>query len=198
MQETPGNWRHICVDMQRLFAQETPWCVEWARQVLPAVVALCERAAERTIFTRFITPRRAGDMPGRWRHYYEKWPMMTREVLDPGLLDLVPPLKSMVPPARIFDKAVYSPWMDGRLHAHLKAREVETVVISGGETDVCVLATALGAIDLGYRTILIKDALCSAFDPTHDATLTVIGSRFSVQAEVMDLATFLELASRPA
>lgn len=193
MQERPGNWRHLCVDMQRIFAEETPWCVEWARQVLPAVVALAERAPERTIFTRFMTPRRAQDMHGRWKDYYEKWPMMTRELLDPALLDLVTPLKALVPPARIFDKTVYSPWMDGRLHAHCQARAVDTVVISGGETDICVLATALGAIDLGYRVILIKDALCSGFDPTHDATLNVIGNRFSVQADVMELAAFLDL-----
>lgn len=192
MLESPGNWRHVCVDMQRIFAEDTPWCVEWARQVLPAVIALAERAPERTIFTRFMTQRRAEEMHGRWRDYYEKWPMMTRAVLDSALLDLVTPLKTMVPPAQILDKMVYSPWMDGRLHAHLQAREVDTVVISGGETDVCVLATALGAIDLGYRVILIKDALCSAFDPTHDASLSVIGSRFSVQADVMELQAFLD------
>jgi nicotinamidase-related amidase len=31
--------------------------------------------------------------------------------------------------------------------------------VAGGETDVCVLSTMLGAIDWGFRVILIQDAL---------------------------------------
>jgi hypothetical protein len=30
-----------------------------------------------------------------------------------------------------------------------------TLVITGGETDVCVMATMLGAIDWGFRVILV-------------------------------------------
>lgn len=192
MAETGGNWRHICVDMQRMFAEDTPWQVNWAERVLPAVARLTSACPERTIFTRFIPPRRAADATGMWRPYYNKWWMMTRETLDPSLLGLVEPLAQFVPPALVFDKAVYSPWHDRRLHRHLQEGGVTTLAISGGETDVCVLSTALGAIDLGYRIILVKDALCSGSDPTHDATLTVIGNRFSVQAGVMDHGELLD------
>jgi hypothetical protein len=35
-EETPlGNWRHICVDMQRMFAEDTPWHVPWMKEVSP-------------------------------------------------------------------------------------------------------------------------------------------------------------------
>ena len=37
MQEI-GNWRHICVDAQRMFAEGTPWHVPWMSAVAPAVV----------------------------------------------------------------------------------------------------------------------------------------------------------------
>ena len=62
----------------------------------------------------------------------------------------------------------------------LAGEGVETLAISGGETDVCVLAAALGAIDFGYRVILLKDAVCSGADDTHDASLELLGDRFSV------------------
>ena len=42
---------------------------------------------ERTVFTRFITPQRAEEMPGAWRRYYEAWPETTRDRLDVRLLD---------------------------------------------------------------------------------------------------------------
>lgn len=72
------------------------------------------------------------------------------------------------------------------------------LAISGGETDVCVLATVLGAIDLGYRTVLLEDAICGSADETHDASLTVLGERFSVQLDLVPTADFLEGCARSA
>jgi nicotinamidase-related amidase len=42
-----------------------------------------------------------------------------------------------------------------------------------------VLATALGGIDLGYRVIVPKDAVCNGADETHDASLILLGNPFS-------------------
>ena len=74
-----GNWRHICVDVQRMFAEDTPWYVPWMARVLPQLVEACERHAERTIFTRFIPPLRSNEASGSWKVYYKKWWMMTGE-----------------------------------------------------------------------------------------------------------------------
>ncbi len=186
------NWRHVCVDMQRMFADESPWQVEWAEKILPRIVELTEAAPERTIFTRFITPERPEDMPGRWQDYYRKWWMMTRMHLNPAMLNLVPELARYTPPAQVFDKPAYSPWLDGRLHRHLQADGVTTLAVSGGEADVCVLATVLTGIDLGYRIIILTDAVCSSADPTFDASLYVMGSRFSVQADMVATEEFLD------
>ena len=40
----------------------------------------------------------------------------------------------------------------------LKARQVDEVLIVGLATDYCVKATAMDAMDLGFRTILVEDA----------------------------------------
>lgn len=189
-----NNWIHLCIDMQRMFAEETPWHVPWMRRILPQVHEVAKRHAYRTIFTRFVPPRQAADLLGVWRSYYEKWEGMTLDRLGPEMVDLVPSLKSMVPPARVFDKMTYSPWTSGELHNALAAERVNMLVISGGETDVCVLATVLGAIDLGYRVVLLRDALCSGFDDTHDASLAVLGDRFSVQVELLATELFLSRA----
>ena len=186
-----GNWRHICVDMQRIFAEETAWQVAWMQIVCPQVMELSGRHPARTLFTRFRTPANPAEMPGQWKAYYEKWWMMTGEHMPAEMFDLLPPLKRLVPPARTFDKHTYSPWIDGRLHAALQRDGVHTLVVTGGETDVCVLATVLGGIDFGYRIVVLKDAVCSGADETHDASLTVLGDRFSVQMELMETEEFL-------
>lgn len=186
-----GEWRHICVDMQRMFAEDTPWKVAWMERVSPQVLEVVGRHAERTIFSRFLPPVRAADAKGLWRAYYEKWWMMTGEHLPAEMYGLLPELAAFTPPAIVFDKRTYSPWVDGRLNNYLKRHDVETLVITGGETDVCVLATALGAIDLGYRAIILTDAVCSGADETHDASLKLFQSRFTAQMDAMSTEAFL-------
>lgn len=186
-----GDWRHICVDMQRMFAEDTPWKVGWMERVSPQVLEVVGRHAERTIFSRFLPPVRSADAEGLWRAYYEKWWMMTGEHLPAEMYGLLPELAAFTPPAIVFDKRTYSPWVDGRLNNYLKRHDVETLVITGGETDVCVLATALGAIDLGYRAIILTDAVCSGADETHDASLKLLQSRFTAQMDAMSTEAFL-------
>ncbi|QYO76076.1 cysteine hydrolase family protein [Devosia salina] len=175
---------HICVDMQRMFAEDTPWHAPWLRRILPAVVALSEKFAAHTIFTRFIPPEDDRSAPGAWQRVYARWPDMIRDRLNPELIELVPSLGRLAPPALLLDKPTYSPWLDGRLHQLLQMNAVRTVLISGGETDVCVLATLLGAIDYGYKVVLAEDALYGSADQTHDAILTVYRSRFQQQLTV--------------
>jgi nicotinamidase-related amidase len=75
--------------------------------------------------------------------------------LGPEMIGLVPDLAKYVPPARTFDKHVYSPRTGTDLHQQLRNAGIDTVIITGGETDECVLATVLGAIDWGLRVILV-------------------------------------------
>src|SRR5437762_115235 len=58
---------HLCIDMQNLFAEHTPWHTPWMKRVLPAVVEIAERHREQTIFTRFIPARHRDELPGSWR-----------------------------------------------------------------------------------------------------------------------------------
>ena len=153
---------HLCVDMQRLFAAEGPWPTPWMERVLPVVASIAERFPERTVFTRFITPMHAHDLPGTWRRYYERWPETTQARLDPRLLELVPRLARLAPPAQVIDKTRYSAFALSPLARHLQDRGADALVVTGSETDVCVLATVLGAVDRGFRVVLVTDGCAAA------------------------------------
>jgi nicotinamidase-related amidase len=90
-------------------------------------------------------------------------------------------LQALVPPGHLCDKAVYSAFANPKLAPWLKSQAIDTLIVSGGETDVCVLATVMSALELGYRIVLATDALCSASDRTHDALLLLYRERFSQQ-----------------
>lgn len=187
-----GSAVHIAVDMQRLFAEPGPWSVPWLPHVLPQVVELARRHPDRTVFTRFIPPQRPEDMPGAWRAYFERWSAMTRQNLDPQLLELVEPLRTLVPPAHLCDKAVYSAFGHPKLAPWLERQGADTLILSGGETDVCVLATVMSALDLGFHVVLATDALCSVNDATHDALLLLYRARFSQQIKTATTEEILQ------
>jgi nicotinamidase-related amidase len=100
------------------------------------------------------------------------------------MVELMPELAHYVPPATTTDKPVYSPWWGLDLHQRLRSRDCDTLIVSGGETDMCVLAAVLGAVDLGYRTVLVQDAVCSKSDESHDSMLELFGNRYGQHVEV--------------
>jgi nicotinamidase-related amidase len=59
-----GNWIHLCIDMQAMFAEQTPWHVPWMADVSPAIIEVTARHPEKTILTRFVPPAKAGDATG--------------------------------------------------------------------------------------------------------------------------------------
>lgn len=182
---------HLCCDMQRMFLEDTDWHTPWMPRVLPMAVRLARAHPARTIFTRFIPARRPGEGHGTWQTYYRRWESMTIERLGKEMVELVPELAALVPPADVIDKVVYSPWFDGMLHRRLQARGVDTIVVSGSETDVCVLATVLGAVDHGYRVVVATDAICSSADETHDASIRLYHSRYGQQVETATVGQIL-------
>ena len=85
----PGdNVVHLCVDMQRMFAEATEWKMPWLERVLPNITAITTAHPERTLFTRFIPAREPGHGVGMWRRYYGRWASMTIDRIGPDMIGL--------------------------------------------------------------------------------------------------------------
>jgi nicotinamidase-related amidase len=73
----------------------------------------------------------------------------------------------------------------------LRRKGICTLIVTGGETDVCVLSTVMAAVDLdsngcgrsGFSGRVPVDALCSARDKTHDALMALYSERFINQVQ---------------
>ena len=51
---------------------------------------------------------------------------------------------------------------------------------------VSVLATMLDAVDIGYRVIVVRDAICSSSDEGHDMLVRLYHTRYTEQIETAD------------
>jgi nicotinamidase-related amidase len=183
---------HLVIDMQPLFSGDSPWSVAGLDAIVPGCAALIARDPACTAFARFIPPQRPEDAPGQWQGYYRVWSAVTRQHLPDDQLGILADLRDLAPRAPVFDKAGFSAFDNAGLAPFLGDRGIDTLILSGIETDVCVLSTALRAVDLGLRVILAEDAMTSADRGMHAAALAILRARFDLQVEIAPVATILE------
>ena len=75
--------------------------------------------------------------------------------------------------ARVFwmDKRHYSAFSGTDLDIRLRERRVDTVVLTGVLTDICVLHTAIDAYNLGYKIEVVATAVASLTPENHHFAL---------------------------
>ena len=182
---------HVVIDMQRVFAEATEWRVPAIAEVVPPILAMARAHPGQTVFTRFMTPASVESASGDWRRFYARWPSVVRNRMDAAMLDLMAPFPSLVPPAEVCDKTTFSAFASADFVASIARRGAQTLILSGVETDVCVLATALDAVDRGLHVVLATDALTSWSTAGHRAALEAIYPRFDQQIDITTVADIM-------
>ncbi len=180
---------HVVIDMQELFVDHPDWGIPSAGSIVDGVAALARHRPERNLWTRFIPARNANLAQGCWRPYYERWPRATIE--GGAKIDIVPALRALAAPDAIFDKSGYSGFGNPRFLERLRAMDADTLILSGAETDICVLSTALSAIDLGFFVVLAADAMTSLDLKAHRAMLDQLMPRLTPQIRMARVAEIL-------
>jgi ureidoacrylate peracid hydrolase len=93
----------------------------------------------------------------------------------------------------IIPKYRWSAFYQTYLDLALRARGIDTIILSGGSVDVGVASTAYGARDLDYNLIIVRDA-CSN---SHDDSLAIFMEKvFPRMARVRTTAQVLAMIDR--
>jgi nicotinamidase-related amidase len=181
----------VVVDMQNDFVRMgAPLEVPDARDTIPANRRLIEafRAARRpVVFTRFLAgPERT--LMWNWSPELAPptcccWPGVRRSYGDvEGELECTAVIDELAPlPGEPqVEKYGYDAFHRTNLTDVLHARGVDTVVVTGTVTQVCVEDTARAAFHEGFQTIVVADAVSSFDAELHRATLRNIELKYGV------------------
>jgi nicotinamidase-related amidase len=182
----PGRTALVVVDMQRGFvdpghALEVPA----AREIVPAIRSLLTAFRGKrlpVVFSEFVyspslpllvghlhpehRPAPPGDVGGYGR------PSSSCLEGDPSVATvpaLAPEDGEVVIPKRWYDAFAGTP-LDGAL----RARGVTSLVVTGTMTDICVLATVIGAFNREYRVTVVEDAVATLWPEIQRATLDIV------------------------
>jgi nicotinamidase-related amidase len=178
----PSSALHLVVDMQELFRCHPQWGTEALTRIAPAIQRLLAVRPENAYFSRFIPPRHPDQANGAWKRYYRRWSSVTLDQLDPGQIEVVHELRPWA--KRVADKPGYSALANPELRQTALLGSDHCVILTGVETDVCVFATAMEAMDAGLRVVLATDALASSSDACHAKALDILHDRFDEQVEL--------------
>jgi nicotinamidase-related amidase len=176
-----------------------PLEVPEARATIPVhqtLLRACREMAIPVIYTKFV----AGPEPillWEWSPVHAPpvcscWKGVKRPYEDVAVqLDCSDIIEELYPePGEpIVEKFGYGAFHDTNLDDLLKEREVESVLVTGTVTQICVEETARESSKRGYRTTIISDAVSSYMPDLHAAVLKNFALKFgwvSPAAAVID------------
>jgi nicotinamidase-related amidase len=182
----PGRVALLVVDMQRGFldpgaAMEVPE----ARAIVPTVaglIALFRRACLPVAFSQFVyspaVPLLVGDLhpehrpaaPGAPTGFGR--PSSSCLLGDPSV-EVVPEL-APAPGELAVRKHWYDAFAGTPLDGALRAQGVGALVVTGTMTDICVLATVVGAFNREYRVTVVEDGVATLWPEIQRATLDIV------------------------
>lgn len=98
-------------------------------------------------------------------------PVMASEQYPRGLGHTVDALRPLLPEGSVVEKVAFSCVRSGDCYEHLRGLGRKQVILTGAETHVCVLQTALQLKEEGYQVFVVADAVGSRRDSDRELAL---------------------------
>lgn len=86
----------------------------------------------------------------------------------------------------IIEKRMLSAFFGTSLDSILREKNVETLIVVGIATDVCLLKTVLDAFELGYEVIVPADGCAALSRERHKAALKIMAENLKVKTPTME------------
>ena len=173
--------------MQNIWLQEgmaaySPYCAG----AVPATNKLCKamRAAGSKVY--WVRAIYGDDAPKTWSAYMEYLSPEDVSVMLEALTEGHPAAEiwrgmDVQQGDKVLDKKRFSAFISGssKIERHLRRDGIDTLIITGVATDVCVESTARDAYMLNFRTIVVSDAPATRSDEAQNASLSSLFNHFA-------------------
>jgi len=176
----PRRTAHLVIDMQVGFMTPgAPAEIAPAVTIIPNVnriSAACRKAGALNVFVRNSISEESKKSWSNW--FGPFWTADKREgmyatfmVGQPG--HALHPDIEIEPADMRIDKFRFGTFVDGSsdLHQRLRARDIDTVIITGCATNICCESTARDAMMLNYKVLFVSDGTATHSDFEHNITL---------------------------
>lgn len=88
----------------------------------------------------------------------------------------------------VIDKPGYSAFQQTDLAALLAEFDIDTLLLCGVTTEVCVHSTLREAVDRGFRCVTVGDACAGSTAALHEAALAMVGVEGGIFGQVLNAA----------
>jgi ureidoacrylate peracid hydrolase len=202
---SPATTALLVVDMQRAWTDpQGPWFFSEARTVIPPANALASalrKAGGTVIWVQHATG--APGTPEYWSNYLDHFVSDAQRAgalaaiqegspfreLDPAL-DVAPRDLTIV--KRRYSAMLYT---SSNLESVLRDRGIDTVIVTGVQTNMCVESTARDAMMLDFKVFMPHDAAAARTPEDHLAGLRTIAQVFADIRPAAEVVALIEEAS---
>jgi ureidoacrylate peracid hydrolase len=174
----------LVIDMQNAFvAPGAPVEVPAARAIVAPINRLAAELRRRGVTVIWVLHENASD--GRdWAGFYDAFMAPGQRAKAAAALAAGSELQKLYPGLTVENadlrvaKNRYSALIKGDLDRKLRERGIDTLLLAGTKTNVCVECTARDAMMLDYKVVLLSDCTAALSDDEHRATLENVIQQF--------------------
>lgn len=151
----PTTTAFIIVDMQKCFCQPSGSLYsERSQEVIPRIQTFLHRARGNDLFIVYTKDTHEQDPSTDYYNEFERWGKHC--VQGTGETEILPELQPREEDVTI-EKNTYDAFYATQMDRVLASNDINTVLVGGVLTNVCVLHTASSAALNDYRTIVLSD-----------------------------------------
>lgn len=165
-----ANFALLVIDMQGDFLPGGPKECPNGEEIVPGIkklISVCRIAGLPVIYTRQVHRKDGSDLGMKVFLGRDSPPHCIEGEQGAEIVkELAPTLEDYV-----VDKRRFSAFFGTDLEIILKGRDIDTLLLTGVATDVCVRATATDAMFLDYKVYVIEDCVAASSEYQQKASL---------------------------
>ncbi|MEM1657813.1 MAG: isochorismatase family cysteine hydrolase [Candidatus Jordarchaeales archaeon] len=172
----------LVIDMLKDFIEKGAVLeVPKGREIIPNIKRLTDEARKRGVLVIYVCDSHDPKDPE-----FSKWPPHAVEgTKGAEVVDQLKPKDGDI----VVRKLKYDGFLGTALDLVLRSRKIDSLIVTGVLTNICVLYTASTASMLGYNVTVVRDCVASTSDKEHEWALhhmgDVIGIKIASLEEVL-------------